>query len=69
MLPSMEVLRELVQSYRRAVEDHIRAKFALIAYPELERQIAAPLLARHESRVQAAEIQLMSAIKRRGEGK
>lgn len=62
-------IENLVSSYRTAIESHTKMKYALIAFPDLESQVSAPLLARQESRVQAAEIQLMSAIKRCSEGK
>jgi hypothetical protein len=57
-------LKSLLASYRNAVEDQTRMKYALVAFPELEPQVSVPLMARQESRVQAAEIQLMSIIRK-----
>lgn len=61
-------IKILLSGYRTAIEDHTKMRYALIAFPELEAQISAPLLARQESRVQAAETQLTSAIKRATKG-
>lgn len=62
-------IENLVNAYRAAIESHTKMKYALVAFPDLESQISAPLLARQESKVQAAEIQLKGAIKRHSEGK
>lgn len=57
-------IRQLLDTYRNTVEALVKMKFGLIAFPELESQVGAPLIARQESRVQAAELTLMAAIKR-----
>lgn len=61
-------IKSLLESYRHAVEDLVRMKYAFICFPDLETQVSAPLLARQESRVQATETQLTSAIKRAMKG-
>ncbi len=61
-------LKMLLATYKNACEDLARMRFALIAFPDLESQVSAPLLARQESRAQAAETQLTSFIKRAMKG-
>ncbi len=57
-------IRGLLTTYRNAVQDQVRMKYVLALMPDIERQIDAPLMARQDSRVQAAEITLMACIKR-----
>ncbi len=51
-------------AYRAAVEGHVKAKFAFAFFPDLEHQVSAPLLARAESKLQAAEINLLSMLRK-----
>ncbi len=56
----------MLDAYRNATSDLARMKYALIAWPEFETQVGAPLIARQESRIQAAELAILAAYKRKG---
>jgi len=57
-------IKALLVAYRSAIENLTRWRLAIETLPDLELQVSAPLVARQESRVQAAETQLNSLLKR-----
>jgi hypothetical protein len=63
---TVEDFKAMLAAYRSAVEAQTRAKYAFAFVPELEKVVSAPLLARAESRVTAAEIEVVNLFKRVG---
>ena len=56
--------KALLDNYKNAVSDYTRMKYVCAFLPEMEKMVGAPLLARQESRMQAAETALNAFFKR-----
>ena len=63
---TVEDFKAMLAAYRSAVEAQTRQKYAFAFIPELEKVISAPIMARAESRVTAAEIEVVNLFKRVG---